>query len=134
MVEEPKTPLSAPSGIGESSDTLTEKQTVRFLIEHGFEPIKDFVPGQPILCVLPEVARKRMKGAPHIARFDSPLFFTAFLLNNQGGQIDYFTIQTNGVPKLVNTDFPSRSFAIEKDRIFKAGQSPLFPRRAANES
>ena len=128
MREKPKISDSALPDIPQLHGLLTERETVQFLTEHGFELMTEFVSGQPLLCVMPEIARERIKDAPSIARFDSPQFFNAFLLSNDGGQVDYFTIDASGIPKLMKTDFPARSFAVEKNRIFQVGKSSLFPR------
>ena len=126
MTEKPSASLNGQQCAENVPGVLTEQQTVDFLIEKGFKAMQKFIPGKPILCVLPQKIKKSDERTICVARFDSPLFFTSFLLNNNGGQVDYFTIGEDRIPKRLYTNAPDRSFAIEKNRIFEVGESTLF--------
>lgn len=92
------------------SESMRESETLSFLAEHGGKnlSLEDWEPGQPVLFVFPDTIYQKMSKErepddltpiPSIVRIDSPqkIYFRKnsdhiLLLENNGGQVDYFAI------------------------------------------
>lgn len=131
--------------------SLNEQDTIAFLQLHDIQrmDVDAWQQGMPILYVLKEPTRvgRNTKDTPKehlasIARVDAPEILkmggrmarqprTGYLINTEGGQIDYFSISQDGVVAHSGTSFRPRDkgglFVIETN-IFTANDT-LFPKQ-----
>ena len=144
----------------ENVPSMNERQTLALLRERGVKPfsLDQWVPGKPVLYVLEEGTRMRIRGdltqvspseVASIARLDNPPSIErlrvvqevegledtgpiAYRLTNEGGQIDYYAIDPGTkVVKCVGTSYRKGglSFYLEGANSFFAHDT-LFPKSA----
>lgn len=130
----------------ENLNSMNERETISFLKRNGSKPLslRDWQSGQPILFVFKDfmdTSGDTPTGPrPSIARVDSPISMrfqegseSVILLENHGGQVDYFAIDARNekiiyVRSSASMRDASHPYLVMAGNIFKSSDK-LFPKR-----